>query len=114
MGQRSFRSLAAGLYGHLYLITTMLTENLDLFFDDFATNHTIDRVVVEMIVGERLTAPSMVDGTWEESMEIIVRTADYAAPARNQAISFNGERYVVSVVSVDGVLATFTISRPVA
>ena len=92
----------------------MMTENLDLFFDDFATTHTIDSVSVEMIVGERLTAPSMVDGTWEESMEIIVRTADYAAPVRNQAISFNSVHYTVSAVSGDGGLATFTISRPVS
>lgn len=92
----------------------MFTENLNLFFADFSSSHVLDGVSVEVLAGERLTAPSMIDGTWEESMEIIVRTADYAAPVYNQAIDFDGTRYVVSAVNVDGGLVTFTISRPVS
>ena len=91
----------------------MIEPDLSIIFDlnGFASTHTINGVPLVVVVNDKITGRSDIDGSWVEMFDVDIKKTDLAtAPARRQKITFDGVSYTVDQVKDDGSIYTITLS----
>ena len=77
----------------------------------FASTHLVNGVSRVVVVGDKTSGRSEIDGSWVEMFDVDIKKTDLAtAPTKRQKMTFDGFSYSVEHVKDDGQIYTVTLS----
>ena len=93
----------------------MIEPDLNIIFDlnGFASTHTINGVPLTVVVGDKITGRSEIDGSWVEMFDLEIKKTDLASPPSiRQKMTYDGASFTVDQVKHDGFTYVVTLSNP--